>query len=281
MWKRTSRCTGSACLGTESEPERAADGPFQTADFRVPTVDYCREIEAYLCRKNDGHLIRVVGPSFEIVSGWAAQGIPLKVAFAGIDRYFERYYRKGPRRRPVKIDFCEADVLDAFDEWRRALGLVAAGTPDVPRDESAGRTSSSLPAHLERVVTRLTAARVTGKMDAAFDGLIDRVARELDGRGRRRAVCAATRDRRCWRGWPRSMTSCCDGSRRRSTTSRARRCSARRSAELATYRDRMAADAFARARDSGVRSPAARASWFAGRDVFVKAAAASARESLA
>ena len=73
-----------------------------------------------------GHLIRVVGPSFEIVSGWAAQGVPLKVAFAGIDRYFERYYRKGPRRRPVKIDFCDADVLDAFDEWRRALGLGGA-----------------------------------------------------------------------------------------------------------------------------------------------------------
>ena len=85
-------------------------------------ADYCREIETYLCRKNDGHLIRVVGPSFELVSGWAAQGVPLKVAFAGIDRYFERYYRKGPRRRPVRIDFCEADVLDVFDEWRRAIG---------------------------------------------------------------------------------------------------------------------------------------------------------------
>ena len=88
-------------------------------------VEYCREIETYLCRKNDGHLIRVVGPSFELVSGWAAQGVPLKVACAGIDRYFERYYRKGARRRPVKIDFCEADVLDAFDEWRRAIGLAA------------------------------------------------------------------------------------------------------------------------------------------------------------
>ena len=37
-----------------------------------PVDEYCREIETYLCQKNDGHLIRVVGPSFEIVSGWAA-----------------------------------------------------------------------------------------------------------------------------------------------------------------------------------------------------------------
>ena len=100
-------------------------------------VDFCREIEAYLCRKNDGHLIRVTGPSFELVSGWAAQGIPLKVAFQGIDRYFERYYRKGPRRRPVRIDFCDADVLDVFDEWRRALGLPRRS----PQSEGGARRS--------------------------------------------------------------------------------------------------------------------------------------------
>ena len=91
-----------------------------------PVDEYCREIETYLCQKNDGHLIRVVGPSFEVVSGWAAQGVPLKIACAGIDRYFERYYRKGPRRRPVKIDFCDADVLDVFDEWRRATGVQSS-----------------------------------------------------------------------------------------------------------------------------------------------------------
>ena len=37
------------------------------------TDEYCREIESYLCRKNDGHLIRIVGPSFARVCGWAAQ----------------------------------------------------------------------------------------------------------------------------------------------------------------------------------------------------------------
>jgi hypothetical protein len=104
----------------------------EIADFRLQIADYCREIEAYLCRKNDGHLIRVVGPSFDIVSRWAEQGVPLKVACEGIDRYFARYYRKGPRRRPVKIDFCEADVLDVFDEWRRAVGVISPATPATP-----------------------------------------------------------------------------------------------------------------------------------------------------
>ena len=41
---------------------------------------YCRQLEAYLCRKNDGHLIRIVGPTFEQVCGWAARGVPIKVA---------------------------------------------------------------------------------------------------------------------------------------------------------------------------------------------------------
>ena len=125
-------------------------------------MDYCREIETYLCQKNDGHLVRVVGPAFELVMGWAAQGVPLKIAFAGIDRYCERYYKKGPRRRPVRIEFCDADVLDAFDEWRRAVGLAAVAGASAG-EEAQERTSSSLPAHLERVVMRLTAARVSGK----------------------------------------------------------------------------------------------------------------------
>ena len=145
-------------------------------------VDFCREIERYLCRKNDGHLIRVTGPSFDLVSGWAAQGVPLKVAFKGIDRYFERYYAKGPRRRPVKIDFCEADVLDVFDEWKRATGVTQArvvvgdGLQAVPQRPA----KPSLRAHLERLVTRLTAARASGAVDGSFDPLIDRASHELD-----------------------------------------------------------------------------------------------------
>jgi hypothetical protein len=131
--------------------------------------DYCRHIESYLCRKNDGHLIRIVGPSFEKVCGWAEQGVPIKVVFRGIDRYFERYYAKGPRRRPVRIDFCEADVLDVFDEWRRAVGVA-------PSDVRPERRET-LPAHLDRVVRRLN-GRV--KTNSRLDPVIDPIVRELE-----------------------------------------------------------------------------------------------------
>jgi hypothetical protein len=147
-------------------------------------ADFCREIEAYLCQKNDGHLIRVVGPSFDLVSRWAADGVPLKVAFRGIDRYFERYYKKGPRRRPVRVDFCDADVLDVFDEWRRAVGLTegAGLVPLSPDQAEAGpeRRNGSLPLHLERVLLRLSNARAKGMVGIEVDGLIDRVSSELD-----------------------------------------------------------------------------------------------------
>ena len=145
-------------------------------------VDYCREIETYLCRKNDGHLIRVVGPSFELVSRWETDGVPLKIAFQGIDRYFERYYRQGPRRRPVRIDFCDADVRDVFDEWRRAVGVVNRpdGSGESIDAASASNRRGSLPAHLERAVLRLSTARATGAIGADADAVLDRLAEELD-----------------------------------------------------------------------------------------------------
>jgi hypothetical protein len=150
--------------------------------------DYCRHLESYLCRKNDGHLIRIVGPAFEQVCGWAAHGIPLKLAMRGIDRYFDRYYAKGARRRPLRIEFCEADVLDVFDEWRRSVG-VSIGTAEAGKAAEPGAGSqesaanlpgprSSLPAHLERVVARLTALR--GGNDRTLDPILDIIIRELD-----------------------------------------------------------------------------------------------------
>jgi hypothetical protein len=138
---------------------------------------FCRSVEAYLTRKNDGHLVRIVGPAFEQVRGWATQGIPINVVNRGIDRYFERYYARGPRRRPVRIEFCEADVLDVFDEWKRAVG-VARTEPPGRTDEEPARKQSTLLAHLERVVARLTTLR--GGEDRRLDAVLEEIVRELD-----------------------------------------------------------------------------------------------------
>jgi hypothetical protein len=219
-------------------------------------ADYCREIETYLCRKNDGHLIRVVGPSFEIVSQWASAGVPLKVAFRGIDRYFERYYRNGPRRRPVKIDFCEADVLDVFDEWRRAIGLAVSPADDA--GEASGRAPGgaahgpSLPAHLERVLARLTNARVQGTLGSEADPILDEISRGLDdARGATRGLRGEERMsllRRLAEIDSRLMAIA------RSAMPAAELQAIERDAdeEIAPFRANMAADAYARARAAAV-----------------------------
>jgi hypothetical protein len=222
----------------------------------VSDSDFCHEIEAYLCRKNDGHLIRVVGPSFDLVSSWAEQGVPLKVALQGIDRYFERYYRKGPRRRPVKIDFCEADVLDVFDEWRRATGVltVVARSGDSPESQIPNPESRrpSLPAHLSRVVLKLTAARAGGSLGATFDALIDRAAAELDtarakAGGLRGEARQALVDRLAVldRALLQEARAALDETARTALTRDAED-------ELAGFKTGMTAEAFARARDAAI-----------------------------
>jgi len=151
----------------------------------IEPAEYCRQLETYLCRKNEGHLIRIVGPVFEQVCGWAMQGVPLAIAFRGIDLYCERYYAKGPRRRPVRIEFCEADILDLFDDWRRAVGVAAVAQSDgaeaIHAEADAGTTRrNTLPAHLERIVTRLTGARAGARRSDAFHRLVDETVREID-----------------------------------------------------------------------------------------------------
>jgi hypothetical protein len=212
----------------------------------TPPEQYCRNLEAYLCRKNDGHLIRIVGPAFEQVCGWAARGVPFAVACRGIDRYFERYYAKGRRRRPVRIEFCEADVLDVFDEWRRAVGITAA-TASVDAEGGADDSSHrqrSLPAHLERVVARLTAVRA-GE-DRSLDAIADALVRELDAaRGGARALRGEGRQRLLdrLRAMDRELL---DAARMHTDVATTASLEAEAAAELAPFRDRLPPEAYDR-----------------------------------
>jgi hypothetical protein len=141
---------------------------------RNAIAEYCREIERYLCQKNGGHLVRVVGPAFDEVRGWAERGIPLKIAFRGSDQCCERYVAKGPRRRPVRIEFCAADILELFDDWRRAVGV----SPE--SEQPAPARKPRLAAHIERVVARLIAVRGSEGAVSLPAGAIDEAVGVLD-----------------------------------------------------------------------------------------------------
>jgi hypothetical protein len=206
---------------------------------------YCRAVEHYLCRRNDGHLVRVVGPAFDCVAAWATRGVPLRVAFRGIDRCVDRLAAKGNRRRPVRIEFCDADVLDVFDEWRRAVGVPLAATAGAEDDAPGGRRHASLAAHLERVVARLTALRASS--GANLGDLVDPLVAEID---------AARSSAKGLRGEARRQLldrlQALDASllarvRERVDAARLAGLSAEADAELAPFRDRMPPDAYARA----------------------------------
>ncbi len=209
--------------------------------------EYCRQIESYLCRKNGGHLIRISGPKFELVCGWARRGIPLALAQQGIDRCVERHQAKGDRRRPVQVEFCEADVLDVFDEWKRAVGVVEAAATDRAGEaggvsEDAGAARGSLPSHLERVIARLTTLR--SGSEPALDTLLDDVVRELDAaRAKAKTIRGEARDALLDR-LRQLDAAVTDAVRQRAGEQTLQQAAAEADEELKPFKARMPADAY-------------------------------------
>ena len=215
---------------------------------------YCREIESYLCRRNDGHLIRIVGPAFERVRGWAEAGVPLQVVTAGIDRRLARSRASGPRRRPLRIEFCEADVLDAFDEWRRAVGVAAAdaAAPGGGR-RGSGRRRLSLPRHIDRVLEQVSNRLARDEMPAALRAALTRLVGDLDAlrpaaRGARAAARQALIERLD------DIDRALLASARAAVGADLGDLDAEARTELASFRARLDADAFRRAVDATVDS---------------------------
>lgn len=145
---------------------------------------FCRQVESHLCRVNGGHLVRIVGPAFELVAGWATEGMPLRVVLHGVDRTIARLTAKGPRRRPVRIEFCEADVRDAYDQWRRAVGAHALQAGAATASEAApqsGHRLPSLPKHIERVLVRLSSVSATSALPPSLADAVGAAITDVDG----------------------------------------------------------------------------------------------------
>lgn len=145
--------------------------------------DYCRQVEAHLTRVNGGHLVRIVGPGFMLVRQWADEGIPLSAVFRGIEQKAERH-KAGAAKRPLRIEFCEADVREVYESWRRAIGVSGAtgdGTEDAPAGPAGERGSGSArrvtTRDLDRAVDRLMAT--AGRLELP-EGLRDEVSRVLE-----------------------------------------------------------------------------------------------------
>jgi hypothetical protein len=141
--------------------------------------EYCRQVEAYLTKVNGGHLVRVVGPGFVLVRQWAEEGIPLSAVCRGIDQKAQRH-RTGASKRPLRIEFCEGDVRDVYETWRRAVGVAgAAGDAgaEPEADRGSGSARRSVTRDLNRAIERLV--QLGGRMDLP-DALRDAAQDVLD-----------------------------------------------------------------------------------------------------
>ena len=134
-----------------------------TGTAAVDIGEFCRRVEEHLTRVNEGQIIRVVGPAFELVREWALEGMPLSVVTHGIGLKAERH-RAGRSARPLRLEFCEADVRQVYTRWRRSVGLTASGANTEVRSESQETEKRpSLSRQVDRALDKLS--RVAGRLD--------------------------------------------------------------------------------------------------------------------
>ena len=230
-----------------SDAPRPSGDATATGEDTVDVGAFCRQVEAHLCRVNGGHLVRIVGPAFELVAGWASEGMPLRVVLHGVDRTIARLTAKGPRRRPVRIEFCEADVRDAYDQWRRAVGARAVVAGPIGAAEAPAPAVSrvpSLPKHLERVLVRLSSVAATRPVPVSLAAAISEAIVETDrcldaARGARGEVRSALLERLT--GIERALTTAAVAAL---TAADRQRIDDQVQRELAPYRQQMPAPAF-------------------------------------
>lgn len=232
-----------------------AGPPGRAMTSRSGSVDlgaYCRQVEAHLMRANGGHLVRVAGPAFALVRGWVQAGVPLSVVCYGIDRKAERH-RAGASHRPLRLEFCEADVRAAFDDWRRAVGVSAvtdAGAAEIAHTPAATRRPS-LGRGIERALDRLS--RAAGRLDSP-ESLRESVAGAMDELAGLREE--ARRARGDARERVRSRLAALDAelaaAARAAASDGLAAAQAAAEADLAAFRGRLAPDAWQRAVAVGV-----------------------------
>jgi hypothetical protein len=243
-----------------SDDEASIDaGP----DAGLDVGDYCRRVEEHLARTNEGQIIRITGTSFAMVREWARRGIPLSVVLYGIDRKAERH-RTGRAKRALRLEFCEPDVVASYEQWRRAVGVRApadattaplGGDGEAPAgrdlDVRAERRQPSLSRHLDRVADRLV--RAAGRLEtpvalretlaAALEACVDAKAQVRHARGAAREALSerlASIDRRMLEVARLACGPDLPEVEREAT------------AELATYKGRLAPDVWQRSVEASV-----------------------------
>ena len=153
----------------------------------------------------------------------------------------------------MQIDFCENDILDAFDAWRRAVGVRLPGAEPAEEAARKKRRTRSLPEHLDRVCERVTARRAGMTPPAPeFDAALELVTKEAAAfRDMAGPIRGDTRERVAARlvELDRLML---DAARAQMDEAALRSMRAEAAEELSAFRDRMPEETYQRAIESAV-----------------------------
>src|SRR5262245_35038251 len=105
--------------------------------------------------------------------------MPLSIVTHGIDLKAERH-RAGRSTRPLRLEFCEADVRQVYTRWCRSVGLTASGPKAEASPESRETEKRpSLSRQVDRALDKLS--RVSGRLDLpeAFRETVGQAINEL------------------------------------------------------------------------------------------------------
>ena len=189
----------------------AAGRMMHETDATSPAVTdigaFCRAVEAHLCRVNGGHLVRIVGPAFELVAGWAKEGMPLRIVLHGVDRTSHGSPRRGLAVAPCGSSSARPTCVTPTDQWRRAVG-VHARRPTQAADAVIGRcrrrraVAAAVVAEASRARPRATVRDVsaTSALPSALSDAVAATIRDVDAcldasRGARREARTAIVER--------------------------------------------------------------------------------------
>lgn len=148
----------------------------------VDVGEYCRHVESHLAQVNAGEIIRITGAGFELVRGWALEGIPLSIVCHAVSQKAERHHA-GRSTRPLRIEFCTADVREVYTAWRRAVGI--RGMDGGIEDEAAGaapagdKRRASLGRHLQRAIDRLSQSASRLDLAPAIRDALDAILQDV------------------------------------------------------------------------------------------------------
>ena len=81
--------------------------------------NYFTEVEEYFAQKRGKNLL-VAPIDWCLIELWRDSGIPLHVALRGIERSFETAAKR-QKRPPSTLFYCHPAVLEAFEEYQRAM----------------------------------------------------------------------------------------------------------------------------------------------------------------